>query len=172
MTDPKDARLAWALLKTKQSAISKALKKLEPHIDQEPGDKNAAKVGAAKVGSVAMTDPDTKATVTDLVLFTKFVTEVRPDEVEDVPTVSATFIKALLQEMDRKGELLDWEGHEVPGVAFAVSQTPYQRFYPDDGAIDLLGVLEPEDLPDIDGVDLAGLLGVRRGEPLPGGDVA
>lgn len=161
MTTPRDARLAYALLKIRMSQINKALKTVQPYIDQEPGDKNTAKLGAAKLGRVQVTDPEVKATVTDPALFTKWVQENRPDEVEQVPTVGATFRKALLEEMDRKGALVNWDGLEVPGVEFTTGSTPQQRFYPEDDADELLAVVAPEDLPQIEGVDLAGLLGVR-----------
>lgn len=162
MTSPRDARTAYALLKLRQAQLSKALKKIEPLIDQDPGDKNAARVGAAKVGVVAMSDPPTKALVSDVALLTKFVQETRPDEVEMVPVIREAFVTALLAQIDKTGELQDWDGHDVPGVIFGISKAPYQYFTAADGADEVLGVIEPGDLPEIDGVDLAGLLGVSR----------
>lgn len=162
MTAPsaRDARKAFALLKIRISQLSKALKKIEPYIDQEPGDKNTAKLGEARLGSVQKTDPEIKATVTDPALFAKWVKAHRPDQIEDA--VNATFQTALLKDMTAKSTLVDFNGEEVQGVGFA-TEAPQQRFYPAEGAAELLDVLEPEDLPGIDGIDLAGLLGVRRG---------
>jgi hypothetical protein len=172
VTSPRDARLAYALLKLKQSQISKALKVVEQFNDQEPGDKNAAKLGAARVGSVTMTDPTVKAMVADRALFLKWVQANREDQVYDVPTVREAYEQALLNELTDKRALIDGNGVEVAGVVFGVGQAPAQRFYPDDDAADLLDVVTPDDLPDIEGVDLAYVLGVRHDNPVFGGDVA
>jgi hypothetical protein len=159
VTTPRDARLAFALLKIQQVRVAKALKVVGPLVDQEPGDRNAAKLGHAKLGVVQMTDPDTKAVVTDPALLLKWVKANRPDQIEE--TVNATFQTALTKHMTETGALVDWDGQEVPGVGFA-TETPSQRFYPVEDAADLLEVIEHSDLPQIDGVDLAGILGIRR----------
>lgn len=160
---PREARVAFALLKLRQAQLNNALRAVEPHLDQEPGDRNTAKLGAATLGAVSMTNPAAKATVVDPALFTKFVVGTRPDAVEQTP--NETFVRALLQEMDRTGQLCDWDGQEVPGVAFVIPKDPYRRFVADADATELLDVVEPGDLPEVPGVDLAGLLGVHRTPP-------
>lgn len=162
MTTARDARLAYALLKLQQKRIADALKVIQPSIDQDPGDKNAARIGHARIGVVATSDPTLKATVSDMGLLVKFVQEIRPDEITMVPVVGETYLKALLAEMDRTKTLRDWDGHDVPGVVFAASKAPYPYFTPEQDAEDLLGVVGLEDLPYIDGVDLAALLGIAR----------
>src|SRR5438309_863360 len=111
MTAPKDARLAFALLKVRSSEISKALKAIEPYLDQEPGDKNTAKLGHARVGSVQRTDPQTRAVVSDPALLLKWVKENRPDQIDEV--VNATYQVALLKDMTDKKALVDFNGEEV-----------------------------------------------------------
>lgn len=162
--DPKDARKAFALLKIRAAQISKALKTVEPYLDQEPGDKNTAKLGRARLGSVQKTDPQTRAIVSDAVLLLKWVKENRPDQIDEV--VNATFQVALLKDMTDKQALVDVNGEEVPGLMFG-AEAPAQRFYPAEDAATLLDVLDPEDLPAIDGIDLPQLLGLRArgGEP-------
>lgn len=159
MTDPKDARLAFALLKIRQSQISRAIQAVQPFLDQEPGDKNAAKLGRARLGKVTMTEPEVKPVVTDPDAFVKYVQDVRPDEIE--PAVRPAFQTALFQHLDKTGQLLDWDGNAVPGVGFG-SSTPQQRFYADDGAEELLAVVDPADLPVIEGLDLAAVLGIAH----------
>lgn len=161
MTSAKDARLAYALLKIRASQISKALKAIEPLLDQEPGDRNAANLGHARLGFVQKTDPETRAIITDPDLFLKWVKENRPDQINEV--VNATYQVALLKDMTALGAAVDSNGVEVPGVTFG-SETPSQRFYPAQGADDLLDVLERADLPAIDGVDLPRILGVGEAE--------
>jgi hypothetical protein len=157
--NPRDARVAFALLKIRQSQISKAIKAVQPYTDQEPGDKNAARLGHARLGKVAMTEPQTKPVVTDAELFTKYVKDVRPDEIVDA--VRASYQVALFEQFVKTGKLQDWDGNEVPGVAFD-ADTPQQRFYADEGADDLLAIADAGDLPVIEDIDLAGLLGIPR----------
>ncbi|MET8985929.1 hypothetical protein ABZW49_10810 [Nonomuraea wenchangensis] len=159
---PKDARLVFALLKIRQLQISAALKHVTPFIEQEPGDKNAAKLGAARLGRVAMTEPEVKATVTDREKFVAWVQETAPTEVEDVPTVRPAYEMKLLEEALANGAPVDAAGQEIPGVAIGYGSSPSQRFYADDGAERLLEVLDAKDLPEIDGIDLAAVLGVRK----------
>ncbi|GAA2861038.1 hypothetical protein [Nonomuraea rubra] len=160
---PKDARMVFALLKMRQSQISAALKYVTPFIEQEPGDKNAAKLGAARLGKVAMTEPEPKAIVTDRDKFVAFVQETAPTEVEHIPTVRTAYEVKVLEEALKNGAPVDKEGREIPGVEIGLGATPSQRFYADDGAERFLDVVEEKDLPQIDGIDLAGMLGVRRG---------
>lgn len=162
---PKEARLVFALLKMRSSQISAALKRVMPFIEQEPGDKNAAKLGAARLGKVAMTEPEVKAIVTNREKFVAWVQETAPTEVEDVPTVRAAYEMKVLEQALANGAPVDANGLEIPGVELGYGSSPQQRFYADDGAENLLAVVEEKDLPEIDGVDLAGLLGIRRGEP-------
>jgi hypothetical protein len=161
---PKEARLVFALLKMRSSQISAALKRVTPFIEQEPGDKNAAMLGAARLGKVSKSEPEVKALVTDRDKFVAFVQETAPTEVEDVPTVRAAYEMKLLEEALTNGAPVDKEGREIPGVEIGYGSSPQQRFYADDGAENLLAVVEEKDLPQIDGIDLAELLGVRRGE--------
>jgi hypothetical protein len=158
---PREARLAFALLKLRQSQIAAALKKVTPFVDQEPGDRAAAKLGAARLGRVAMTEPDIKALVTDRDAFTKFVQAEHPGEVETVVQVRPAYESKLLGEITARGAAVDEDGQAVPGVTFGYGSSPQQRFYPDEGAEALLAVVDPSDLPRLEGVDLAGILGVR-----------
>jgi len=160
---PKEARLVFALLKMRASQISAALKHVVPFIEQEPGDKNAAKLGAARLGKVAMTEPEVKAIVTDRDKFVAFVQETAPTEVEQVPTVRVAYEMKLLEQALANGAPVDASGQEIPGVEIGYGSSPQQRFYPDDNAGRLLAEVEPKDLPEIEGVDLAELLGVREG---------
>ncbi|MGI5414286.1 hypothetical protein [Actinomadura luteofluorescens] len=159
MTDvsPRDARLAFALLKLQQRRISAALKKFEPFIDQEPGDRNTARLGEAKLGKVAKTEPAEKPVVSDRDAFTKHVAASWPTEVEQVEQVRPAFERKLLGEMEAKGCAVDDNGEVVPGVRFE-SSTPQQRFYPEDDAEVMLTAVDAEDLPQVDGVDWSGLL--------------
>ncbi|MEU6725584.1 hypothetical protein ABZ917_17905 [Nonomuraea wenchangensis] len=166
---PKDARLVFALLKIRQSQISAALKHVTPFIEQEPGDKNAAKLGAARLGKVAMTEPEVKAIVVDRDKFVAWVQETAPTEVEDVPTVRTAYEMKLLAEALANGAPVDAAGQEIPGVEIGYGSSPSQRFYADDGAERLLEVLEEKDLPEIDGLDLAAVLGVQRSADFEGG---
>lgn len=161
---PKEARLVFGLLKMRSSQIAAALKRVMPFIEQEPGDKNAAKLGAARLGKVAMTEPEVKAIVTDRGKFVAWVQETAPTEVEDVPTVRAAYEMKVLEQALANGAPVDKEGREIPGVELGYGSSPQQRFYADDGAENLLAVVEEKDLPEIDGVDLADLLGIRRSE--------
>lgn len=165
MMTARDARLAYALLKIRQAQISKALAKIQPYTEQEPGDRNAARLGEARLGFVQTTDPEAHAAVTDIDLFTKWVQAKRPDEI--VPSVRESFKNAVLKELDGKGALVDWDGEEVPGVAFA-SSTPAQRFQAAPDAAELAATATAEDLPFVDGVDLASLLGISREDGEPG----
>jgi hypothetical protein len=160
---PKEARLVFALLKMRASQISAALKQVTPFIEQEPGDKNAAKLGAATLGKVAMTEPEVRAQVTDREKFTAWVAETAPSEVEQVPTVRTAYEQKLLEGAFKRGAAVDEHGQEIPGVSFGYGSTPQQRFYANDGADIFLAEVTPRDLPEIEGVDLAGLLGVREG---------
>jgi hypothetical protein len=160
---PKEARLVFALLKMRASQISAALKRVTPFIEQEPGDKNAVKLGAATLGKAAMTEPEVRAHVTDRDKFTAWVTENAPGEVDQIPTVKGAFEQKLLEGALKRGAAVDEHGQEIPGVSFGYGSTPQQRFYANDGAEIFLAEVEPRDLPEIEGVDLAGLLGVRGG---------
>lgn len=162
---PKEARLVFALLKIRASQISAALKQVTPFIEQEPGDKNAAKLGAARLGKVAMTEPEVKPQVTDREKFVAYVQEIAPTEVEQIPTVRAAYQAKVLETVARMGGPVDENGQEIPGVVLGYGTSPQQRFYPDDGADSLLAVVEEKDLPDLGDIDLAGLLGIRRSEP-------
>lgn len=171
MTSPRDARLAWALLQIKKlqlveesKRLSKALKVIEPSLDQEPGDKNTAKLGEAKLGKIAKTEPTTVAVVNDVEAFVEFVAITAPTEIEEIKQVRPAYREKLLAELSERGSTIDSNGQDVPGIGFALTSTPYQRFYPEEGAAELLTVLEPGDLPEIKGVDLAGLLGIQGGE--------
>jgi hypothetical protein len=161
---PKEARLVFALLKMRSSQISAALKLVTPFIEQEPGDKNAAMLGAARLGKVAKSEPEVKAIVTDRGKFVAHVEETAPTEVEHVPTVRTAYEMKLLEEALANGAPVDKEGREIPGVEIGYGTSPQQRFYADDGADGLLAVVEEKDLPQLDGIDLAELLGVRRSE--------
>ncbi|MGI5286589.1 hypothetical protein ACQEVF_25075 [Nonomuraea polychroma] len=162
---PREARTIWALLKIRETQIKTQLKAALTYaarfIDQDPGDKNAAKLGAAKLGKVGMTEPSITAQVTDPEAFLKYVTEARPTEVETVTQVRPAYEKALLAELTQRGAAVDRDGTEVPGIEFRPASTPYQTFDAADNAAELLAVVEPEDLPEIDGIDLAAILGVR-----------
>ncbi|MFI7642430.1 hypothetical protein [Nonomuraea sp. NPDC049400] len=159
---PKEARLVFALLKMRASQISAALKLVTPFIEQEPGDKNAAMLGAARLGKVAKSEPEVKAIVTDRDKFVAFVQETAPTEVEHAPTVRTAYEMKLLETALKAGAPVDEHGQEIPGVEIGYGSSPRQNFYADDGAERLLGVVEEKDLPQIDGIDLAGLLGVRK----------
>ncbi|MFC4006541.1 hypothetical protein ACFOY2_04870 [Nonomuraea purpurea] len=161
---PREARTVFALLKMRQSQLNRALKHVTQFIEQEPGDKNAAKLGAARLGKVAMTEPEVKAIVADRDKFVAFVQETAPTEVEHVPTVRTAYEMKLLEQALANNAPVDKEGREIPGVEIGHGSSPSQRFYADDGAERLLEVLEETDLPQIDGIDLAGLLGAKRGE--------
>lgn len=165
MTDisSRDARLAYALLKLQQRRISAALKTFEPLLDQEPGDKNTARLGEARLGKVAKTDPEEKPVVSDRDAFTKHVAALWPTEVEQVEQVRPAFERKLLGEMQARGCAVDENGEVIPGVRFE-SSTPQQRFYPEDDADDLLGVVDLADLPEVDGLDWRGLLPIRPAE--------
>ncbi|TMS00119.1 hypothetical protein [Nonomuraea basaltis] len=158
---PKEARLVFALLKMRASQISAALKQVTPFIEQEPGDKNAALLGAARLGKVAMTEPEVKAIVNDREKFVAFVQETAPTEVEHIPTVRTAYEMKLLEQALRNGAPVDADGQEIPGVEIGYGASPQQRFYADEGADRLLAVVEPKDLPELDGIDLTELLGVR-----------
>jgi hypothetical protein len=160
MTSPRDARRAYALLKVKQKQISNALDEIAVYVDQDPGDRNSAKLGEAKLGTVFMTAPEAKARVADRDAFTKWVSATRQTEI--VEAVRASYETALLGDITKRGDVVDENGEVVPGVEFS-SATPQQRFIPADGAEDLLTVIEPRDLPEIEGIDLAGLLGIPAG---------
>lgn len=162
MTDvsPRDARLAFALLKLQQRRISAALKTFEPFIDQEPGDKNTTRLGEAKLGKVAKTEPVDKPVVSDRDAFTKHVAALCPTEVETVEQVRPAYERKLLTDMAAKGCAVDDNGEVVPGVRFE-SSTPQQRFYPEPDAEDLLTVIDAGDLPEVDGLDWRQLLPVR-----------
>ncbi|HEY9370988.1 hypothetical protein [Streptomyces sp.] len=166
---PKDARLVFALLKMRQAQISAAVKYVQPFTEQEPGDKNAAKLGAARLGKVAMTEPEVKAIVVDREKFAAWVQETAPTEVEHIPTVRAAYEMRLLAEALAAGAPVDANGQEIPGVELGPGASPSQRFYPDEGAERFLDVVEAADLPDIDGIDLAALLGIRRAADSEGG---
>jgi hypothetical protein len=161
MTSPREARRAYALLKVRQKQISRALDHIAVYVDQDPGDRNSAKLGEAKLGTVFMTNPEPKAIVTDRDAFTKWVAKNKPTEI--VEAVRASYETALLNDLTAKGEVVDEHGEVVPGVAFS-SPTPQQRFTATADAEDLLSVVDPEDLPEVEGIDLAGLLGIRGGE--------
>ncbi|MEV6035968.1 hypothetical protein AB0L65_32765 [Nonomuraea sp. NPDC052116] len=161
---PKEARLVFALLKMRASQISAAVKYVQPFTEQEPGDKNAAKLGAARLGKVGMSEPEVKALVTDRAKFTAFVLETAPTEVEDIPTVRTAYEVKLLEQALKAGAAVDANGQEIPGVELGYGSSPSQRFFPDDGAERFLSTLEAKDLPEIEGIDLAALLGVRRDE--------
>lgn len=170
MTSPRDARRAWALLQLKKAeyaekskVIGKALKAIEPDLDQEPGDKNTAKLGEARLGKVALTEPDTVAVVKDLGAFTEFVAITAPTEIEEIKQVRGAYREKLLAELSASRSTIDSNGQDVPGVGFALTSTPAHRFYAEKDAADLLSVVEPGDLPEIEGVDLAGLLGLPAG---------
>jgi hypothetical protein len=158
---PREARMVFALLKLQQARVNAALKRVTPFVDQEPGDKNAARLGEARLGRVAMTEPDIKALVTDRDAFTKFVEAEHPGEVETVVRVRPAYESKLLGEITARGAAVDEDGQAVPGVTFGYGSSPQQRFYPDEGAEALLAVVDPSDLPRLEGVDLAGILGVR-----------
>ncbi|TYK45219.1 hypothetical protein [Actinomadura decatromicini] len=157
---PREARLAFALLKLQQRRLAAALKRFEPFIDQEPGDKNTARLGEARLGKVAKTEPVEKPVVADRDAFTKHVAALWSTEVEQVEQVRPAFERKLLGEMQARGCAVDENGEVVPGIRFETS-TPQQRFYPEDGAEDLLTVIDAEDLPTVDGVDWRQLLPVR-----------
>lgn len=159
---PKEARLVFALLKMRSSQISAALKLVTPFIEQQPGDKNAAMLGAARLGKVAKSEPETKAIVTDREKFTAWVQETAPTEVEHVPTVRTAYEMKVLEQALANGAPVDKDGQEIPGVEIGYGSSPQQRFYADDGAENLLAVVEAKDLPEIEGIDLAALLGVRK----------
>ena len=158
---PREARLVVALLKLQQARVNAALKRVTPFVDQEPGDKNAAKLGAARLGKVAMTEPEVKALVTDRDAFVKYVQAEYPTEVEMVPQVRPAFEAKLMADLAARGEPVDDTGETVPGVTIGHGSSPQQRIYPDEGAEALLAVVDPSDLPRLEGVDLAGILGVR-----------
>lgn len=159
----RDARLAYALLKLQQRRISAALKTFEPYIDQEPGDKNTARLGEARLGKIARTEPVEKPVVSDRDTFTKHIADLWPTEVETVETVRPAFERKLLGEMQARGCAVDDNGEVVPGVRFE-STAPQQRFYPEDNAEDLLTVVDLADLPVVEGVDWRGLLPIRPAE--------
>lgn len=161
MTAPRDARRAYALLKLRQRQISRALDEIAVYVDQDPGDRNSAKLGEAKIGTVFMTNPEPKATVTDRDAFTKWVAASHPTEI--VEAVRVSYEAALLAEITQRGEFVDENGEVVPGVAFS-TPTPQQRFTAATDAEDLLSVIDEGDLPEIEGIDLAGLLGIRGGD--------
>lgn len=170
MTSTRDARRAWALLQIKKlelaeesKRISKALKVIEPDLDQEPGDRNTAKLGEAKLGKIGRTDPDTVAVVNDVAAFAEFVSLTAPSEIEVIKQVRPAYQNKLLAELSASGSTIDSNGQDVPGIGFALTSTSYSRFYPEPGAAELLSVIDPSDLPEIDGVDLAGLLGIPAG---------
>ncbi|TDD97575.1 hypothetical protein [Actinomadura rubrisoli] len=162
MTDisAREARLAYALLKLQQRRLSAALKTFEPFIDQEPGDKNTARLGEAKLGKVARTEPVEKPMVSDRDAFTKHVAAGWSTEVEQVETVRPAFERKLLAEIEARGCAVDDNGEVVPGVRFDAA-TPQQRFYPEDGAEDLLAVIDLDDLPEVEGLDWRELLPIR-----------
>ncbi|MFD9950849.1 hypothetical protein ACFWYW_19705 [Nonomuraea sp. NPDC059023] len=159
---PKEARLVFALLKMRASQIRAVLDLVTPFIEQEPGDRNAAKLGSATLGKVTKTEPEVKAIVTDREKFTAWVAETAASEVEHVPTVRAAYEMKLLEQALAAGAPVDANGQEMPGVTLGYGSTPQQRFYADEGADRLFAVVEPKDLPEIEGVDLAALLGVSR----------
>lgn len=162
MTSPRDARRAYGLLKVRQKQISQALDHIAVYVDQDPGDRNSAKLGEARLGTVFKTDPEAKAKVADRDAFTKWVAASHSTEI--VEAVRSSYETALLDAITRRGDVVDENGEVVPGVGFAAA-TPQQRFIPADAAEELLAVLEPGDLPEIEGVDLAGLLGLpARGD--------
>jgi hypothetical protein len=158
---PREARTVYALLKIRQAQIAGALKHVQPFVEQEPGDRNAAMLGRARLGQVSLTEPKITAQVTDREAFLKYVTEARPTEVETVTVVRPAYETALLAELTQRGAIVDRDGMEVSGVEFRAASTPSQRFEAADNAAELLAVVEPRDLPEIDGIDLAALLGVR-----------
>ncbi len=160
---PTQARLAFALLKIRKAQIDRALNRVTPFIDQEPGDKNAAKLGAARLGKVAMTEPEVKPIVVDRAAFTAWVEQHAATEVERVPTVRSSYESKLLDEIAKRGAAVDPNGEEIPGVTLGYGSSPQQRFYADENAENLLSVVEAKDLPEIDGIDLAGLLGAQGG---------
>lgn len=158
---PKEARLVFALLKMRSAQIAAALKVVTPFVEQQPGDKNAAMLGAARLGKVAMTEPEVRAIVTDREKFVAWVAEIAPTEVESIPTVRTAYEMKVLGEALANGAPVDEQGREVPGVTIGYGASPSQRFYADDGAESLLSAVEAKDLPELDGIDLAALLGVR-----------
>jgi hypothetical protein len=160
---PKEARMLFALLKMRSSQISAALKLVTPFIEQEPGDKNAAMLGAARLGKVAKSEPEVKAIVTDREKFVAYVQETAPTEVELVSTVRAAYEMKVLEVALKKGAPVDEDGQEIPGVELGYGSSPRQNFYADEGAERLLEVVEEKDLPELEGVDLAMVLGIRKG---------
>ncbi len=161
---PREARMVWALLKIREEQIRDLLKRVAPFTEQEPGDRNAAMLGRARLGRVILTEPQVTAQITDRALFTKHVAETRPTEVETVTVVRPAYEAALLAEMTKHGVAVDRDGQEVPGVEFRPASTPSRRFESADNAAELLACVEPRDLPEIEGVDLASVLGVRGAE--------
>ncbi len=167
---PREARMLFGLLKVREAQIRAVLKHVALFVEQEPGDRNAAMLGRAKLGSVILTEPKITAQVTDRDLFIKHVAEHRPTEVEQVTVVRPAYETALLAEMTQRGALVDRDGQEVPGVTLRPASTPSQRWEPADNAAELLACVEPHDLPEVEGVDLAGILGVRPAPALERAD--
>lgn len=161
---PKEARMVFALLKMRAWQISAAVKYVQPFTEQEPGDKNATKLGSARLGKVGVTEPEVKAIVTDRDKFVAFVQETAPTEVEHIPTVRTAYEMKVLQEALDNGAPVDKQGREIPGVVLGPGASPSQRFYADEGAERFLEVVEEKDLPEIEGIDLAALLGVKRSQ--------
>lgn len=168
MTDltPREARTLWGLLKIRETQFKTQLKAALTYaarfIDQDPGDKNSAKLGAARLGKVVLTEPEVRAIVTDRAAFIEWVQEVAPTEVEHIPTVRPAYETKVLEQALANGAPVDKEGREIPGVTIGQGSTPQQRFYADEGAERLLAAVEEKDLPEIDGVDLAAIFGIRR----------
>jgi hypothetical protein len=65
---------------------------------------------------------------------------------------------------------VDANGEEVPGVEFRLASSPYQRFDAAENADELIALVEPKDLPEIDGIDLVSILGARPAEPETNGE--
>lgn len=158
---PREARMLFALLKTRKAQLDRALKHVAPFIEQEPGDKNMAKLGAAPLGRVAMTEPEVKPRVDDVKAFTEYVKETAGTEIETREMVRPAYEAKLLGDIAGRGAPVDGDGREVPGVSFGYASQPQQRFYAEENAEEMLRLVEPRDLPQIDGMDLAEILGVR-----------
>lgn len=159
---PREARMVYGLLKIREAQVKAALKRVQPFTDQDPGDRNAAKLGAAVLGRVVMTEPKAAAVIRDMAALIDHVKATAPTEIETREEVRPAYLTKLLAEVMETGEL-------VPGVDIAAASSPYQRFEAADNAADLLAVVEPGDLPELDDIDLAAILGARPAvAPAPG----
>lgn len=158
----RQARLLYGMAKMRISALNAVLKVTAKHLDQEPGDKVGARVGAAKLGVITMSEPANVATILDENEFLAWAQKNRPDQVRMEPVVDGTFVASLRAYMDEVQAFVDWEGRTVPGIGFRPTGTPSLRFTPVADAEELFKAIAPEDLPEIEGIDnLADIFGIR-----------